>query len=276
MILADVLKQGQLMLERASIDSFKLDARILLEHITNKSHSSLLISLDEELPLNLTKAYFDLIEKRAKGICVAYILGYKDFWSLKLIVNEHTLVPRPDTEILVETCLNLGIKGKVLDLGTGSGAIILSLKKERPNLNCFALDFSKEALDVARENARLNNLDVTFIQSSWFSNVEEKDFDFIVSNPPYIVENDPHLQEDGVKYEPISALVSKDNGLYDIKKIVEDSVSFLKKGGYILFEHGYDQALAVKEILLKANFTSISCIKDYGGNDRVTLGQYQG
>lgn len=276
MILSDVLKQGQLMLERASIDSFKLDARLLLEHITNKSHSSLLISLDEDIVEHQVQAYFNLIEKRAKGICVAYLVGYKDFWSLKLLVNEHTLVPRPDTELLVETCLNLNINGKVLDLGTGTGAIILSLKKERPNLNCFAVDFSKEALAVASENAKLNNLDVTFIHSSWFSNVKEKEFDFIVSNPPYIVENDPHLKDDGVKYEPMSALVSKDNGLYDIKKIVEDSVSFLKKGGYILFEHGYDQALAVKDILLKANFTSISCIKDYGGNDRVTLGKYQG
>ena len=268
------LKGARATLSAASIESASLDASLILSYLTHYTKVQLITHDDELLDDSLLAKFNALIEKRAHGYPVAYILGYKEFWGLKLKVNEHTLIPRPDTETLVQAALECSISGNVLDMGTGTGAIILALKSElKDNIKAYACDFSHGALEVAKENARNLNLEVSFIESDWFSAIDKTlKFSMIVSNPPYIEDNDAHLKASSLPFEPITALTSGHDGLDDIRSIVSNAKDFLLEGAPLLLEHGYLQGQSVQEIFKNEGYDKVSTIKDLEGRDRVTLG----
>lgn len=272
--IAQALKGARKVLGAASIESASLDASLLLSHLTHYSKVQLITHDDEILDEDLLSAYNALLEKRIQGYPVAYILGYKEFWGLKLKVNENTLIPRPDTETLVQTALDCRVTGNVLDLGTGSGAIILALKSElKDSIEAYACDFSKGALDTAVENAESLNLKVNFIQSDWFNSVDRTlKFSMIVSNPPYIETDDPHLKSSSLPFEPMSALTSGADGLDDIRKIVSGAKAFLLHDSPLILEHGYLQGERVREIFKNEGYYKVATVKDLEGRDRVTLG----
>lgn len=211
---------------------------------------------------------------------VAYLCGNQEFWGLRLIVDHRVLVPRPDTETLVEQTLecidklthtrSTGTTLKLLDLGTGSGAVALALASERPHIEAHACDFSLDSLAVARENSRLLQLPVTFHHSDWFNNITQS-FDLIVSNPPYIAPDDPHLDLLGA--EPAHALIADDNGLADLRRICEQAGARLHCNGWLLLEHGYNQGPAVRSLMTENDFINVQTRRDLGGNERVTWGQ---
>lgn len=258
-------------------DSFeRRECGWLLEHILGINHLTLKYKSDLTLTLLQEKQFLQGIERLKQGEPLAYVLGEQEFWSLTLKVTPDTLIPRPDTEILVEQALALIDPEQnlsILDLGTGSGAIALSIAKERPLSNVIATDFSSAALQVAQQNATLNQIsNVEFLQGSWYQALNSNyQFDVIVSNPPYIDEQDQHLID--LTHEPITALTAKNNGLADLKVIIGQSPQWLKPAGWLLIEHGYDQAQAVQQLFSHAGFNQVKTVKDYGGNDRVTLGQ---
>lgn len=272
----------QLTDELSSIsDSARLDIELFLSHLLQKNRTWLFTWPDHELTETQSAEFLQMLERRKKGEPVAHIIGQREFWSLPLKVNASTLIPRPDTEILVETALQLFAadapeqKRKCLDLGTGTGAIVLALASEKANWQFTAVDQSTDAVALAESNrCQLGFNNVSIFQSDWFEKIPATQFDLIVSNPPYIDPDDPHLSQGDVKFEPLSALVALDNGLADIKKIIGGSKSFLTSGGYLLLEHGYNQADDVKKILLENGYKNIETRKDFGGNDRVTFGWY--
>ncbi|MEN8624796.1 peptide chain release factor N(5)-glutamine methyltransferase [Psychrobacter proteolyticus] len=255
-----------------------------LLHVIDKPAIALMTDEDYQLTDSEIARFNDGVVKMQQGIPLAYLTGQQEFWSLNFRVNEHTLIPRPDTEVLVEQVLNwinaqpaqLSNK-RLLDLGTGSGCIAISLAHElkKANWQVVAVDLSSEALKIAQHNAVSNNVaNVEFIQSSWYQTLptdNEHQFDIIVSNPPYIDETDEHLT--GLTAEPISALSAPNQGLADIEHIVQQATKYLCTGGLLAIEHGYDQGDAVRKLFLDNGFKSVHTVKDYGGNDRVTLGQ---
>ena len=257
-----------------------------LLHVIDKPAIALMTDEDYQLTDSEVARFNDGVVKMQQGIPLAYLTGQQEFWSLNFKVNEHTLIPRPDTEVLVEQVLNwinaqpaqLSHK-RLLDLGTGSGCIAISLAHELKHANwqVVAVDLSLEALKVAQHNAVSNNVaNVEFIQSSWYQALptnDEHQFDVIVSNPPYIDETDEHLA--GLTAEPISALSAPNQGLADIEHIVQQATKYLCTGGLLAIEHGYDQGDVVRQLFLDSGFESVHTVKDYGGNDRVTLGQVQ-
>ena len=272
MLLKDCLAQAILSLKNSGITSANLDARVLLCHVLNCQNSYLYAHDTDSLTQDQLTTYKALITERQAHKPVAYIIGHKEFYGLDLKVNSHTLIPRPDTETLVDFALfvaNSHHYQSILDLGTGSGAIILAIKKYLPNAYCMALDQSHQALAIACTNAKNLALDVDFIHSFWFDRVD-RCFDLIVSNPPYIKEHDEHLK--ALSYEPQSALVAKDNGLENIKIIVKDACKYLNQGGCLAIEHGFDQTISCQQIFKAHNYTNVQTIKDYQGNDRVTYG----
>ncbi|WP_201508827.1 peptide chain release factor N(5)-glutamine methyltransferase [Psychrobacter alimentarius] len=223
------------------------------------------------------------VTKMQQGIPLAYLTGQQAFWSLNFTVNEHTLIPRPDTEIMIEQVLNWinaqptsPSTKRLLDLGTGSGCIAISLAHElkKDNWQVVAVDLSAAALEVARHNALINKVgNIEFIQSSWYDKLSTSDqhlFDVIVSNPPYIDEADEHLAQ--LKAEPISALSAPNHGLADIEHIIQQAPSYLRADGLLAIEHGFDQGVAVRQLFANNGFESVMTVQDYGGNDRVTLG----
>lgn len=256
-------------------DSALLDAQVLLAHVLEKETVYLMTWPERDLSAEHKAAFESLVEQRINGVPVAHLTGTREFWSLSLKVNDSTLIPRPDTEILVETALtSITPQSSVLDLGTGTGAIILAIASELPNTSCYAVDFNADAVKLAQENATLLNINnVNFKQSNWFENVEGS-FDLIVSNPPYIDENDLHLKQGDVRFEPLSALVASDNGLSDIRLIVEQARNYLNANGCLMIEHGFEQAAAVQKILNSFTYKEVKTIKDYGGNDRITIATY--
>ena len=224
------------------------------------------------------------VTKMQQGTPLAYLTGQQDFWSLAFKVNEHTLIPRPDTEVLVEQVLSwiksyhsTGQKKRLLDLGTGSGCIAISLAHELKSAKwqVVAVDLSSEALKVAQYNATANKVDnIAFVQSSWYeqlSHDEADKFDVIVSNPPYIDETDEHLNH--LKAEPISALSAANKGLADLEHIIKQAPKYLRVGGLLAIEHGYDQGSSVRQLFIDDKFENVRTLQDFGGNDRVTLGQ---
>ncbi|CAG0911586.1 unnamed protein product, partial [Cyprideis torosa] len=215
--------------------------------------------------------------QRLSGQPIAHLLGYREFWNLTLKVTADTLIPRPDTELLVETALELLAEqpeAQILELGTGSGAIAIALARELPSAQIIASDISPAALQVATINARSYHADnISFLHSDWFSALPAGQcFDLILSNPPYIPTDDPHLQSGDVRFEPLSALVSGADGLNDIRHLIRHARNFLKPGAALLFEHGYDQGQQTVHLMQTAGYQHVRCLKDPAGHDRITLG----
>jgi len=260
-------------------DSPKLDGQILLAHVLNKPRSYLYTW--PELPLSdVHKQAFDnFLAKRVEGEPIAYLVGYKEFWSLTLKVSPATLIPRPDTEVLVEAVLENHQQESIscLDLGTGTGAIALALASECKHWQINAVDFNDDAVELAKQNAKKHLLtNVSIFQSNWFSNIPAgKKYQIVVSNPPYIDPSDHHLDEGDVRFEPKSALVASNHGLADIERIIIAAKRFLIDGGYLYFEHGFDQASAVQALFLDNEYCNIQTRKDYNGNDRISFACYK-
>lgn len=263
---------------RGELDSYERQENMwLLAHILNCSALELKLMLNDELTETQQQAYLTAIERLNTGEPLAYILGSQPFWTLDLKVTVDTLVPRPDTEILVETALtlNLPTQAKILDLGTGTGAIALSLAKERPTWQVLATDIYQVTLNVAQENAQTHQLsNVQFALGAWYQAIDDKrKFDLIVSNPPYIDVDDNHLAN--LPYEPRRALVAEQQGLADLAMIIAQAPHYLHQNGWLIVEHGYNQGQAVRELFLQAQFSDVKTICDYGGNERITLGCYR-
>ncbi|CAM4230113.1 peptide chain release factor N(5)-glutamine methyltransferase [Vibrio agarivorans] len=259
-------------------ESPSLDASLLLCHILDKPRSYLLTWPEKALSEQELSQLELFVIRREKGEPMAYILGFREFWSLNLKVATSTLIPRPDTERLVELALDKAMdqEGDILDLGTGTGAIALALASELPKRQVFGVDFQQSAFELASENRdRLQLHNAQFMQGSWYEPIQPgAKFAVITSNPPYIDAADPHLDQGDVRFEPKTALVADDNGLADIRYITEHARQYLATGGWLLLEHGYQQGEAVREILVEFGFDSVSTEKDFGDNDRVTLGQW--
>ncbi len=272
--LASLLQEGIKALRQSGIESARLDAALLLRKVTGFSATQLITHDQDLLLAEQIAAYRALIERRANGEPAAYLLGHREFWTIDLKVNPAVLIPRPDTEVLVEAALAHQF-ASVLDLGTGSGAIILALKKECPQAVAVAVDLSGKALEVARENAAHNQLEVEFMQGSWFEPLAGRRFDLIVSNPPYIAPGDPHLCLNGLNYEPQGALVAKEDGYACLRQIINEAPPHLNPGGHLLLEHGNEQHQKTALMMQSAGFTDIVGIKDYAGWVRVTQGRFE-
>ncbi|OLQ85237.1 protein-(glutamine-N5) methyltransferase, release factor-specific [Vibrio ponticus] len=274
----NTLKRATQQLQESGSDSPSLDAAVLLCHALDKPRSFLMTWPEKELSVQELAPFEALLARRLTGEPVAYIVGEREFWSLPLEVSPTTLIPRPDTERLVELALDkaFACDGDILDLGTGTGAIALALASEMPTRRVVGIDLMEEAQQLASRNAKrlaINNAE--FLAGSWFEPLQAgTQFAVIVSNPPYIEENDPHLTQGDVRFEPLSALVAAEQGLADIRHITNNARQFLSNDGWLLFEHGYDQGLAVREIFTEMGYQDVETFQDYGHNDRVTLGRY--
>lgn len=255
----------------------RIEVQCLLQKILQVPRVYLLAHPERSLTAAEFAYYRELLQRRLQGEPVAYILGEREFFGLNLKVTPATLIPRPDTELLVELAVQripVRERRAVLDLGTGSGAIALAIAQACPQAEVLACDASAAALAVARENARaLGISNVRFVQSDWFAALGTQQFNLIVSNPPYIAAGDPHLAQGDVRFEPVSALVSGSDGLDDIRHIISHASSHLLPGGWLLLEHGYDQAAAVRSILQRAQFSGVCSARDLAGVERATVGQ---
>ena len=276
MEIRQALKSARVQLGGLAGTNPRLEAEVLLAHALGVARSFLFANPEMQLTHQRCVLFNTLVDRRTAGEPIAYITGEREFWSLALKVTPDVLIPRPETELLVETALNLAPSKpgyRVADLGTGSGAIALALASERPLWEVHATDLSEAAINVARENAQRLGLDtVNFHCCSWGHKLSGK-FQLLVSNPPYICAADPHLSVGDCRYEPETALVSGDDGLMAIKAIAGEACLRLTVGGHLILEHGFDQGLAVSGILDSHGFNNIVTIEDLAGHDRVTLGQ---
>lgn len=261
-----------------SSDSPELDAEILLCLILEKNRSYLRSWPKKQLHAQQRLQFKTLLKKRQQGTPIAYITGQREFWSREFKVSPDVLIPRPDTELLIELALPLIPKDKsckLIDLGTGSGAIAVTLATERPYAQIIGTDSSEAALKIAKQNAdHYHCRNLRLVQSFWFEQIADTDFDLVISNPPYIAANDPHLQQGDLRFEPHSALVADENGLKDISVIAESACKHLKEGGFLLIEHGYNQQPQVQAIFESFDYANIQTHTDLGGNPRVTVGQW--
>lgn len=258
-------------------DSANLDARLITCHACGIEQTTYITTPDLELTSAQEKLFNSFLERRTRGEPLAYIIGTKEFWSLDFAVNQHVLIPRPETELLVELTLEAisNIKTpQILELGTGSGAISISITKERSDCLLTATDISKSALEVAKGNAKKHNAEITFIQSDWYERIDaiqsDKKYHAIVCNPPYIAKDDPDIANQVALYEPNSALFSKKNGMQDLDIVISNANKYLSVEGALLVEHGFQQANYVKELFTNANFSNICTHKDLAGHPRCT------
>ncbi|MEW6459740.1 MAG: peptide chain release factor N(5)-glutamine methyltransferase [Pseudomonadota bacterium] len=255
----------------------RLDAELLLAAALGKPRSYLRTWPERELDAEQLGLFRSHLQRRRQGEPVAYILGHQGFWSLDLEVAPHTLIPRPDTELLVESALALlpATPLAALDLGTGTGAIALALASERPGWQVTGVDRVEDAVALAERNRQRLQLDnVRFLHSHWFSALAGQCFGLILSNPPYIRADDRHLDQGDVRFEPSSALVAGADGLDDIRAIIQAAPQYLLAGGWLLLEHGFDQAEAVRELLATAGFSEAHSRRDLGGHERISLGRF--
>jgi len=254
----------------------RIDAELLLLCALGKPRSWLFAHADDAVDAGVAVDYAALVERRAAGEPVAYLVGRRGFWTLDLEVTPATLIPRPETERLVELALERlppGAAARVADLGTGSGAVALALASERPQARVVATDASAAALAVARRNAqRLGIHNVRFAQGDWLAPLQDECFDLVVSNPPYIEAGDPHLAQGDLRFEPASALASGDDGLDDIRRIVHDARTVLVPGGWLLFEHGWNQGAGARALLHDACYARVFTARDIEARDRVSGG----
>ena len=258
-------------------DTPQLDCELLLCHVIDKDRTWLRTWPDNQVSPTHQTLFKSLLDQRTKGTPIAYITGSRGFWSMNLNVSSDTLIPRPETELLVEIALKLGLPSQAcgLDLGTGSGAIALALASERLDMQWFAVDAQLGAVELAQDNCNQQQLsNISIFQSNWFDAIKQQDnkFDLIVSNPPYIAKDDPHLSQGDVRFEPKTALVSGVDGLDDIKVIVSQSSMYLNTNGWLVLEHGYNQGKAVRDLMLFAGFNEVTTKQDYNNLDRITLG----
>ncbi|WP_251358063.1 peptide chain release factor N(5)-glutamine methyltransferase [Kangiella sp. TOML190] len=255
----------------------KFEAESLLAHLLGESRTWVLTWNDKKLSSEQFQLFQDLIQRRIGGEPFAYLVGYKEFWSLDLQVTPDTLIPRPETELLVELALKQIPKSqhfRIADLGTGTGAIALAIAAERSQATVFAVDFSEKALQVALTNRVRHQLtNVQLVHNSWLDNWPYGNLDLIVSNPPYVEAGDPHLTD--LSFEPYQALVAADSGLADIKTICQQARRYLKPQGYLMFEHGFEQGEQVRAIMAQHGFSQLVTYQDLSGNDRVTAGWLQ-
>ncbi|MES2013634.1 MAG: peptide chain release factor N(5)-glutamine methyltransferase [Pseudomonadota bacterium] len=259
------------------VSEAKFEAQLLLQATLKVNRAWLLAHENDALQANIHAEFEALISRRLLGEPIAYILGQREFYGLDLIVTPDTLIPRPDTETLVEAALEkipAESNGAVLDLGTGTGAVALAIAKHRPHADVIAVDASRGALDVARKNASALAIpNVQCLLSNWFTALQGERFDVIVSNPPYIEQHDQHLSQGDLRFEPLSALASGTDGLDDIRQIIGDCLIHLKPQGWLMLEHGYNQAELVADLMAQNGLVDIETIKDLGDNDRVTIGK---
>ncbi len=258
-------------------ESPKRDAEILLGFVTSRARTFIMAFGETALSAEQLQQLGTLLARRERGEPVAYLTGEREFWSLPLSVSPATLIPRPDTECLVEQALARLPQEpvRVLDLGTGTGAIALAIASERPDCQITGIDLQPAAVSLAQHNAqKLAIPNARFLQGSWFTPVAGETFALIASNPPYIDAADPHLAQGDVRFEPASALVADNAGLADLAHIILNAPAYLQQGGWLLLEHGWQQADDVQALMRDAGYQQVSTVKDYGDNDRVTLGQW--
>ncbi len=255
----------------------RLEAELLLVHVLGKPRSWLVAHADDVLDDATAAVFASLIERRTGGEPVAYITGHRGFWTLDLDVTPATLIPRPETELLVELALErMTPRSRVADLGTGSGAIALALARESAAASVVASDASADALAVARRNADKHGIaNVRFVHGDWLTPLAGEQFDVIVSNPPYIEAHDPHLEQGDLRFEPASALASGNDGLDDIRRIVDAARAHLTPGGWLMMEHGWNQGEAVRALLVQAGYTQVFTAQDLEQRDRVSGGVWQ-
>jgi release factor glutamine methyltransferase len=272
-IIASLLRSAEL----PDSPTARLDAELLLAAALGKPRSFLHTWPERIVSSEAALMFADYLQRRRAGEPVAYILGHQGFWKLDLEVAPHTLIPRPETEMLVEAALELVpvfVPAEVLDLGTGTGAIALALANDRPGWKATAVDRVPEAVELAERNRQRLHLDNAEVLSShWFSALEGRRFDLIISNPPYIADADPHLVAGDVRFEPSSALVAGSDGMDDLRTIISQAPNHLKEGGWLLLEHGYDQGAAVRDLLTQQGFERVQTRRDLGEHERISFGQ---
>lgn len=256
-------------------DTSRLDTEVLLCHILGKNRTFLYTWPEQLLSTSQQHQFQALFNRRLKGEPIAHLTGTREFWSLSLNVSSATLIPRPDTELLVELALGLSLaeQAAVLDLGTGTGAIALALASEKPHWNICAIDAVAEAVALADENRRQLGFDnVRVFHSDWFSELNGQTFDLVISNPPYIGASDDHLQQGDVRFEPCSALVADEAGFADLGTIISNANLHLNSGGWLILEHGYEQGDEVRQMMSLAGFSRVATHTDLAGLDRATIG----
>lgn len=276
MDIQQTLQQARQILADSS-PSAVLDAEVLLTFTLQCNSAHLHAWPEKKLNSNQQSQYQQLLHQRQQGVPIAYLTGRREFWSLNFAVNNSTLIPRPETETLVEyilTNFNSSVNHTLLDLGTGTGAIAIAIAVERPEWKVYASDTSEQTLQLARKNSNFHQTgNVTFIHSNWFKDIAHRDFDIIVSNPPYIADNDPHLQQGDLRFEPRSALSSGATGMDDIEHICQQAKDFLGNNGRLIIEHGYNQKELVAECFADNGYTEIEQHKDLSGQTRMTAGK---